>query len=292
LDWQSFAEMNSKKFALKRFPYALLGLIFLASVVPAQLWYDHWSRSERKPLDTTYNILIEPQPVSASTAKLVNFGFKEFLADYYWLSLIQYYGGGDPYGKYRKMPDLFNNIIELSPKYEAVYQTGLIIMPGEGYVDEAIDFGYKGMDNMPDKWEIPYYTGLVYHIYKKDYVSAAKMFERAAEMPNALPITKYFAGIYYNKADQRETAYNIFKTVYETTKDDYVKDRAKKNMDHLAIYFLLQDAVKYYHDNYKSYPSDLNQLVTKKVLKSIPEDPLTIGFTIDPNTGIVTENKK
>jgi len=84
------------------------------------------------------------------------------------------------------------------------YQTGLIIMPGEGFVDEAIALGNKGMINMPDRWEVPYYTGLVYHIYKKDYLSAAKLFEKAASYNDAPANAKYFAGIYYNKADQRE----------------------------------------------------------------------------------------
>ena len=274
----------------KKYIY-IAGIIFLVLSFLCQVQYDSWSKNDRQPLDTTYNILIEPQPIDSNTAKYVSFGFNEFLADYYWLSFIQYYGGGDPYGKYRKMPDLFNNITELSPKFLDAYQTGLIIMPGEGFVDEAIALGNKGMINMPDRWEVPYYTGLVYHIYKKDYLSAAKLFEKAASYNDAPANAKYFAGIYYNKADQRETSYQMFKTIYDSTKDESLKARVKYYMVHLEEIFYLQDAVKTYQDKYKKLPTNLDQLVTSKIVPAIPDDPLNYGFIIT-SSGDITEAPK
>ena len=268
-------------------------VLFLGLSFVGQVNYDTWRRySPSRMLNVDYNVYIEPQPLSPSLAKAVSFGSTEFLADYYWLTMIQYYGGGTPYGKYRKLAELFNVITDLSPKFLQAYQTGLIILPGEKFPDEAIQLGEKGKKNLPDSWEMPYYTGLVYHIYKKDYVSAAKEFQIAATKKDAPPITQYFAGIYYKEADQRQLAYQIFKTVHDTTTSDFVRDRSAKQILHLEIAFFLEDATAKYHERYGRFPSNPQDLVAKGIIKEVPASPLNVGFTIDSQTGAVTEAKK
>lgn len=268
-------------------------VVFLGLSFVAQINYDVWRRyGSSKLLGLDYNIYIEPQPLSPVLAKSVSFGATEFMADYYWLTLIQYYGGGTPNGKYRKLAELFNLVTDLSPKFQQAYQTGLIILPGEGFSDQAIQLGEKGKRSLPDSWEMPYYTGLVYHIYKKDYVSAAKEFQIAATKKNAPPITQYFAGIYYKEANQQQIAYQIFKTVRETTKDDFVRERAEKQLIHLEMIFFLEDGVKKYHNKFGRFPTTALDLVKGGVLKEEPISPLGVGFAINPQTGAVSEDKR
>jgi len=224
--------MNFKALSLQRLTILWVVLCLGASYY-AQLTFDSWARFSPSKIDTAYNVYIEPQPLSGSVAKNISFGMNEALADWYWLQLIQYYGGGEPNGYYRKLPEMFNTVTDLSPKFLDAYQTGLIILPGEGFVDQAITLGNKGMQNLPDSWEMPYYTGLVYHIYKKDYTTAAHYFDIAATKPGAPANTKYFAAIYYNAADQRQVAFQIFQTIYNTTTNSYIKDRAGKYLTHL-----------------------------------------------------------
>jgi len=272
-----------------RLTVAFLAAATLAYV--AQLHYDLWRRWGSPKLNVSYNEFIEPQPISAESAKLVNFGAREALADWYWLSLIQYYGGGEPYGRYRKLPELFNLVTELSPKFLQAYQTGLIILPGEGFVDEAIALGEKGKKNLAESWEIPYYTGLAYHIYKKDYIAAAKEFELAAAKEDAPPIARYFVGIYYNLGNQRQLAYEIFRTVAATTDSDFIRERSQKYIQHLEIVFYLEDAVAKYKEQFARAPESLEQLVQANIINEIPASPLAITLTIDPNTGEVKETK-
>lgn len=268
-------------------------LVFWGLSFVGQVNYDSWRRySPPKLLGVDYNVYIEPQPLSPSLAKAVSFGSTEFLADYYWLTLIQYYGGGTPNGKYRKLAELFNVVTDLSPKFQQGYQTGLIILPGEGFPDQAIQLGEKGKKNLPDSWEMPYYTGLVYHIYKKDYVSAAKEFQIAATKKDAPPITQYFAGIYYKEADQRQLAYQIFKTVHDTTKDDFVRERSGKQLLHLEMVFFLEDAATKYRQQFGRYPSTPQELVVRQIIKEVPVSPLGVGFVINPENGTVSEAKK
>jgi len=254
----------------------------------SQLHYDTWRHyGAPKLTNVDFNVYIEPQPISPELAKLTSFGANEFLADYYWLTFIQYYGGGTANGKYRKMAELFNVVTELSPKFLSAYQTGLIILPGEGFVDEAIKLGQKGQVELPNSWEMPYYTGLVYHIYKKDYISAAQEFEKAAVKTDAPAITKYFAGIYYREADQRQLAYQIFQTVYQTTTDEFVKERANKQVINMEMIFFLEDAASKYKNTYGIFPETLDDLVRRKIVTELPISPLSLEFNINPETGVV-----
>ncbi len=282
--------MNFKQL-LSRYT-AQLAVCALVIGYVGQINYDTWRRYGNPKLNITYNEFIEPQPLSGETAKLASFGAEEFLADWYWLTLIQYYGGGDPYGKYRKLAELFHVVTDLSPRFTAAYQTGLLILPGEGFVDEALKLSDKGKLILKDKWEIPYYTGLIYHIYKKDYVKAAKEFEQAAALPSAPPNAKLFAGIYYNKAEERQTAYQIFKTIYESTDDEFTKERSRKYVGHLEIVFILEDAALEYKNRFGSYPKTLEELVSSKILVEIPISPLGASLTINPETGRVLETKR
>lgn len=281
--------MNSNLFIKK---YIWLIVIFAWGISYAsQIQHDTWRRYSEAKIAVSYNEYIEPQPLSLDSARLASFGATEFVADLYWLQLIQYYGGGDPYGKYRKLAELFTAVTDLSPKFLQAYITGLVILPGEGFVDEAIVLGEIGEKNLPESWEMPYYTGLVYHIYKKNYLKAGEKFNLAAENPDAPPITKLFAGIYFKEADQRKTAFLIFQTLIETSKDEFVIERAIKHLEHLAGLFTLEDAVSKYQTNLGKLPESLQELVNEKILKEIPVSPFGLNYTYDNITGEISEGK-
>ncbi len=269
----------------------LVLIIAAAFAYVGQLKFDTWLFYDTPAIHTTYNEYIEPVPLSGASAKAASLGATNFLADVYWLETIQYYGGGDPYGKYRQLPALFNTITDLSPKFAAAYQNGLLILPSEKFVKEALALGEKGQKNIPDSWEIPYYEGLVYHINKKDYTAAAHQFDIAATKKGALPITKYFAGLYYKEAGSRQTAYQIFQTVYQTTRDSFVKERAKKQIGHLDGLFALQDAINAFQQKFHRHPKNLEELVTQKLIASIPVSPLGVHYTYDEATAEVGDAK-
>ncbi len=282
--------MNSKKDFLTSYG-ALTAIFLLAIIFLGQLNYDAWNAFAAPTIPTSLNNYIEPQPLSGNTAKIAALGENEFLANIYWLELIQYYGGGDPSGKYRKLPDLYNTITDLSPKFLTAYQNGLLVLPGEGFVDQAIALGKKGEENLPNSWEIPYYLGLDYHIYKKDYVAAAEEFTKASKLPGAPANTAYFAALYYSQTDQRKISYDLFLNIAQTSTDPYLKDRAQKYADHLAITFSLQDAITAFQNKYHRNPNSLQDLVDKKIINNIPVSPLGFPFNYDSKSGQISEGK-
>lgn len=269
----------------------LLAISFLALSYVSQINYDSWSRYSQRALPVSYNDFIEPQPLSGDSAKSASLGQSQFMANIYWLELIQYYGGGEPNGRYRKLPDLYNSITDLDPKFVLAYQNGLLILPGEGFVNEAIALGKKGEESLPNSWEIPYYLGLDYHIYKKDYVSAAIEFTKAAKLPGAPANTAYFAALYYSQTDQRQVSYQLFKSLAETETDPYLKDRAEKYAEQLAITFNLEDIIAKFKQKYQHFPTSLQELVDKKIITAVPVSPLGFTFNYDSTSGQIKQGK-
>jgi hypothetical protein len=56
--------------------------------------------------------------------------------------------------------------------------------------------------------------------------------------------------------------------------------------------FFLEDAVTKYHQQFGHFPSTLQDLVTKRIITEIPVSPLGAGFTVNQQTGTVSEAKK
>jgi len=258
----------------------------------SQINYDSWRFYSPGKISVTYNEFIEPQPLSQDAAKIASFGSTELLANYYWLSLIQYYGGGTPYGEYRKLAELFQTITELAPRFKQPYVTGLVILPGEGFPDEALKLGRKGQENLPDSWEIPYYTGLTYHIYKKDFAKAGEEFIKASKFADAPVITKLMAGVYFKEANERKKSYLIFQTVIETSDDEFIVKKAENYLIHLDGIFALEAAVKKFQQRFDRLPDSLNELVERQIINTLPVSPLPIKYDYNSKTGAITEVDK
>jgi hypothetical protein len=138
---------------------------------------------------------------------------------------------------------------------------------------------------------MPYYQGIVYDIYKKDYALAAQDFSQAAKLPGAPANTAYFAAIYYNQDNQQQVALQLFETIYATSKDSFIKDRAGKYVEHLQMIFSLDNATAQYKKTYGRFPGSLQDLVTKKIISAVPVSPLGFNFVYDPTTGVVQTGK-
>ena len=66
------------------------------------------------------------------------------------------------------------------------------------------------------------------------------------------------------------------------------KIRAEKTIDTVA----LNQAIQMFNVQEDRYPKDLNELVTKKYLRVLPQPPYGMQIVYDPNTGTVKVVKK
>jgi hypothetical protein len=158
------------------------------------------------------------------------------IGDAYWLYLIQYYGehvGKEGDGRLDSLPELLDLVTALNPDWVKPYVFGAYSTIDYG--DPAL--GYRlleeGQKENPDEWRLPFNLGVFAYWFgdrifpkdsDKDQIAAA-WFEKAADLPGALPITRRLAAALYQKGNDRGKAVNIWFQVYGQG-DEYSRQTA------------------------------------------------------------------
>ncbi len=267
-------------------PAIILGLFVCIYIIQVQ--YDAARYTHLHQASLSYNEVIEPTVASPAIVKAASFGQYAAFSDILWLKTIQYYGGGDPDGKYRQLPKLMQTILSLDPRFEYPYQFSGLVLPAEGFSDAALTILHDGEKSVPNNWLLPYYQGSIYYINKKDYPKAAESYARAATKPNAPATAQFLSAVQYDRSNDYATAYTIFKQVAESSDNAYFKERAQVFMAHYALLHDLELFTKAFHDKEGRYPKDLQELVTRHYIQAVPEDPLKRALEYDAKTGSVS----
>lgn len=255
----------------------LLPVLF-AGIVAMQLFYDS---------NKAKAVYSEPNVLKSDVVKAVDLGLDNAISDLMWLAAIQYVGGNQTH-TYEKLPDYLNLATDLDPKFSYPCAFGVLIMPGLNQVDQAIALGQKGIEKSKPDWRIPYYMATTYFIEKKDNNSATKYFDLAARVPGAPSNIQTIAANFGTRPDIREQTRQIWLGIYETTKDEIVRDRARAYISHYDILDFLEQAAIIYKQKNGAYPSKISDLVNGGILKAIPPDPFALNFAIDSTTGHVS----
>lgn len=256
---------------MKYFLRILLLLTLLTGAISFQYFFD---RGKKK--------LSVPQPflLPSSVVKAADLGLDAAAADYFWIGMIQYYGGWRKDG-YEKLDDYIMLANDLDPKFSYPYAFGTLILPNEKMTDKAIQIGERGLKDSDPDWRIPYYMATTYHVEKNDPAAAAKYFDVAAKTKDAPANIQIIAASYGARPDLREQTKFIWQSLYETSNDEVVRKHAKAYLEHFAVLDVLEQAAAIYKQEKGSYPTDVNNMTTAGILRYLPEDPFGFTYYID-----------
>jgi tetratricopeptide (TPR) repeat protein len=227
---------------------------------------------------------------SGKYLKYATFGYSSLAADIIYLWAIQYYGSYDIPDRFKYLEHIFSIIAELDPKYTDPYEVGALIAVYDAHDPEL---AYKildmGLQKNPEMWIFPFQAGHIAQM-QKDFERAREYYRKAMEIPGAPPIVKrLYANAAYKTMDYAE-AWQMWKEVYETAKEDWVKEiaynhlyRVKSTVDTEA----LSQAVKKFKEKYGRWPEDLNSLVRAGLVREVPKDLDGKDYLYDPKTGEV-----
>lgn len=251
--------------------------LFFAGVILSQYFYD--SVKLKTP---AVNFSLPPQFVES-----LDLGLHSALASFLWLNTrleLPYFPNG-----YQSFFDGLNLINTLDPRFAEPYFFTEIVLPGTNYPERlsaAVAIGRKGVERADKDWRIPFYLAATYDIYLRDYKTAAEYFDLAARTPGIPEIVQRFAVNYGVLPDMRARTKSIWAAIYESATDPALKARAKDYVTHYDILDELQNAAHDYKKLYGEEPATLGDLVSKKILGAIPQDPFGLEFSIYPG-GIV-----
>ncbi len=263
----------------------MLGLIY-----DIQITYDHTRFQTLRSLNVPINELIEPAIPDSKTVSQASFGLQNTIADVLWLEVIQYYGGGDPKGKYRQLPRLIKTISALDPRFTYPYSFAGLVLPNEGYTDEALTILKGAEKTLPNDWEIPYSIATIYFINKKDSAEAAKYYQIASTKPGAPANAEFLSAVQRDRLNDRPTAQKIFQNLADSSSNEYFKNKAKAFIAHYQLLDDLDGLIKIFKEKEGRFPKSLDELVQKRYASEIPEDPINRKIDYDAKTGLVSDN--
>ena len=242
--------------------WVILVFTLIAISVPFQKGIDNLRGRFRSIEETLY--------FTSSTLKRLSLGYKELLADIYWMRAIQYFGGRR---FEEKNPELlyhyFDILTDLDPKFVNAYRFGGSFLSepppfGLGDIEKGSMLFDKGRKNNPENFRIPLEEAFIYYLYVKDYDKAAELFNEASEKPSLSDVRratiKGMAASAQSKGGNRELSRAIWKIIYETTTNEKRREFALKNikvLDTMDTEDRLTEALREYIGRYNQIPTSL-----------------------------------
>ena len=262
--------------ALTKYFYSYVLIVLLLGMIAVSQYYYDLGKIDRP--------LIPPIIIPGQAIKMIDLGFHSAAASAMWLYTIQYVTESP-----EKLPQLIENVNSIDPKFSYPYAFAALTLPSflfPGFPEKAVEIAEKGLREADPDWRIPYYLATTYHIFFHNREKAAFYFDLAARTPGAIDKIKTIASFYGTAPNFREQTKQIWVSIYESSNDDLIKERAQKYITQIELLDMLDKAVYFYFKKYGKYPEKIEDLITSKTLKELPQSPLGSQFYIKAGTVI------
>lgn len=260
-----------------------LPLFFLAASIVAQLRFDAVLMENFKPRQPVHRFIMPAQVVRYFT-----FGFNSTLADYYWVSAIQDMAKWDRRDVY--YPEYFRIITTLDPKFEYPYVFAALTIPTKKIPESLTwltELSDRGMAAIPTSWEIPFYTGLEFHVIGKFYERASYYLGIASAIKSSPEVARTAYGLFllHASSSDNEKTRALFNAIYETTDNQETKRIAKERIALLDFIEVVDRASSAYKTRHNEYPKSLEILAKEGFIQIPPDVVRRFPVEIDTVTG-------
>ena len=242
-----------------------------------------------RPSATLEEVLYLPSP---KVLKSISLGYTGLLADIYWTRAVQYFGRKHIVlsRRYDLLAPLLDITAKLDPHLLVVYEFGSTFLAqkppeGAGLPDKAVELVEYGISQNPDQWRLYYDLGFIHYMERKDYVAAAKAFERGSEVPGAHPWLRVLAARMAEHGGELETARFLWTKTYETTQDPHIRKNAILHLRALKAddeVNRLETMARDYRERTGHYPESFGELVRNGWLRGVPIDPVGHPYKLVP----------
>ncbi len=221
--------------------------------------------------------------------KKASLGFNGLLADWYWMSALQYIGGKIVRSKEKLNIDDLKNLnpkqlysildtaTTLDPKFTTAYSYGAIVLPAIDQ-DQAIKFIEKGIKDNPDQWRLYQHLGFIYW-KKNDFKKAAENYAKGAHIEGAPPFLREMSARLEAEGGSRDVARQIYTEMYDTGEDEQTKNLAASRLLQVES-FEERDAIRAVLKNFETKngrcANDWDEIFTE--LKTIRLQPNNRSF--------------
>jgi len=161
-------------------------------------------------------------------------GFHPLAADLYWLRTVQYFGAQlERDGRFPALHALVDLVTDLDPRFLEAYQLGGLFLVIAKRFPEATAIYEKGIARNPQRWELPYDLGRMYFLEIRDYDQALRWWLVADRLPGRPHYLPRMIARLYAKTGALEMAWELWKAMYESTENEWVRRTARREMEKL-----------------------------------------------------------
>jgi len=258
---------------------------------------------------------VPPDPTmwlqSGKVADKVFLGYKNLVADVYWMRAVVYYGGrrrhstaqqesgAAPSANFPQLFSLLDLVTTLDPHFKVAYRFGAIFLAdtypaGPGRPDLAIDLLQRGIERDSGRWEYMEDIGFIYYWWIKDYDKAAEWFKRAGEQPGAPTWLTPLAASTLAGGGNRQASRLLWTQLLNSEIDWLRRDAAWRlqQLDAMDTISQLTPVLRRFVDRERRYPNSWEELVQVEGLPRVPTDPTGVRFFFDPKVGYIDVSPK
>jgi hypothetical protein len=261
----------------------LMVIFLLAMVVLLQLQYDRTKISEPASSSSV---------VSPFMIRAVDMGFHPAISSFLWATTMP-----EILDLFRGKTEYFSDLAFLNgvdPKMSYPYAFSVLtlpVVPSSSYPDavqQSFAIGQKGLQAADPDWRIAYYMATNYFLQLKDQKDALIYYNIAAQTPGIPQYAARFALNFGIGTNQRQKTEELWATIRDSTNDPDTKTRAQAYIDRLQDFDYLEAAAALYKKDFGKYPTSTDELVQKKIIPEVPQDPFGFTFIInaDGSAGI------
>lgn len=236
------------------------------------------------------NILM-PAPI----LKVTSLDFDGISSDLIYLKVLVDYGSTFVGNKrliinetqYTRMYNMLQASAELDPYFLDPYFLANSILSWEANrVPEAINFMKKGSHYRYWDYWLPFYVGFNYYYFLGDSAKASEYLMIASQKTGADPFFAYFAARLAYEGNRTQNAIIFLEGMLKTTNDETMRKDYEIRLTTLKSMLDLEKSVVVYKEKTGNIPIKLSDLIEKRIIARIPEDPYGGVFYID-NDGTV-----
>lgn len=238
--------------------------------------------------------------VPAPILKITALDFDGLVSDILFLKVLVFMGSTDERNEQPRIKDWewkwMDNVLEASTGldpyfFDPYYFANAHLAWGGNMIREANRILEKGSRFRDWDWRLPFYLGFnEFYFLQEDEEASVNLME-ASRRPGASPLFASLASKLAFKERRTENAISFLEQMIGKTDDDAVKKEFETRLEALRSIDQLEKAVGRYRAKFGRMPRSLDEMITKKVLDSLPHDPLGGKFYVDSRGAVRTTSE-
>jgi hypothetical protein len=248
---------------------------------------------------------------SGAVADKVFLGYKNLVADVYWMRAVVYYGGrrrhstaqqesgAAPTANFPQLYSLLDLVTSLDPHFKVAYRFGAIFLAdtyptGPGRPDLAVALLQRGVDRDSARWEYMHDIGFIYYWWIKDFDKAAEWFKRGGEQPGAPSWLAPLAATTLAEGGNRTGSRLLWTQLLNSDIDWLRRDAVLRlqQLDAMDTIAQLTPVFKRFVEREGRNPKSWEELAQAERLPRVPTDPTGMRFYFDPKVGHIDVSPK